>query len=69
MGWVSNCTPRLRHRATESSTEPLDEKREGMVMPTTFSGPSAWAANASVSALSMPPELPTTTCLKPQRRA
>jgi hypothetical protein len=40
-----------------------------MVTATTWSAPSASAASASVSALSMPPELPTTTRLKPQRRA
>ena len=61
--------PRLRHRITESSTEPLDEKREGMVTATTLSAPRASAARARVSALSMPPELPTTARVKPQLRA
>ena len=53
----------------KSVTDPLDEKLEGMVMPTTFPAPRASVASASVSALSMPPELPTTAWAKPQRRA
>ena len=69
IGCVYNLMPRLAHSVTESSTLPLLEKREGSVTATTFSGPSASAASARVNAESMPPEEPTTTCLKPQRRA
>ncbi len=69
MGCVCSRMPRLRQSATESSTDPLEEKREGMVTAMTFSAPIASAASARVRALSIPPELPTTTCPKPQRRA
>ena len=55
--------------ASSMGDEPLDEKLDGIVMPTTWSAPSASAARASVSALSMPPEQPTTAFVKPQRRA
>jgi len=61
--------PRLPQSAAESPTLPALEKREGMVMPPTLSGPRASTASARVSALSMPPEEPTTALAKPQRRA
>ncbi|OIQ63004.1 hypothetical protein GALL_554610 [mine drainage metagenome] len=69
IGCSYSFTPRLRQRVSESLTLPELEKREGIVIATTFSEPIVSVAKAKVSALSIPPEDPTTTCLKPQRRA
>ena len=57
--------PRFCASARASATEPSDEYRLGMVTPHTASGPRASAAMAAVSAESMPPDRPSTTCEKP----
>ena len=69
MGTVSNRTPRFLASATESLTLPADEYAEGMVTPTTFSGPRALAASAQTTAESMPPDSPTATLSKPHLAA
>ncbi len=53
--------PRFSARARLSETLPALEYAEGMVTPTTRSGPSASAAMDAVSAESMPPLNPSRT--------
>ena len=48
---------------------PADEYRDGIATPSTLPGPSARAAMHATSAESMPPESPSTACVKPQLRA
>jgi hypothetical protein len=57
--------PRFRARARASSMLRDEVKTEGMVTPTTASGPRASTARAAVSAESIPPLNPTTTSRNP----
>ena len=61
--------PRLRARSSESSTLPWLEYGDGIITPSTFSGPTASAAIAAVRAESMPPDRPSSTVEKPHLRA
>ena len=63
--WEAN----IRERDPREYLAELLYEREGMVMAITFSAPRASTARASVKALSMPPDEPSTACLNPQRRA
>ena len=65
MGTSSQRMPRFAARAKESSTLPRDEYGLGIVSPRTFSGPSASAAMAAVTAESMPPLRPRQTVENP----
>ena len=58
MGMSLNSMPRFSASFWESVTEPSEEISEGMVTPTTRSGPRAAVASAQVTAESMPPESP-----------
>ena len=69
MGSCSVRIPRFRANSTESSMLPWLEYREGIITPSTFSGPMASAAMAAVNAESMPPERPSSTFLNPVFRA
>ena len=65
IGSLRKSMPRFFASRRASSRVPREEKGEGMVTPVTFSRPSASTATAATSALSMPPESPMTTRLKP----
>ena len=69
IGSVNVVMLRFLARAIESSTLPRLEKGEGISTPSTFAGPSASHAIAAVSAESIPPERPSTTCENPHLRA
>jgi hypothetical protein len=58
MGISLNSMPKFSASVCESVTEPSDEISDGMVTPTTRSGPRAAVASAQVTAESMPPERP-----------
>src|SRR5205807_10151721 len=52
--------PNFRETSCAWARESGDEIRYGVKSPSTFSGPSASAASAAVTALSTPPDTPTT---------
>jgi len=68
MGISWKAMPRMRASSRASSSEWAELYREGMATPRTAAGPSAAAATQAVSALSMPPESPTTAERKPHLR-
>ena len=65
MGIVSNFIPRVLDSFFESSMLPIEEYREGIVIPITFSFPRASFAMQQVTAESIPPDSPSITFLNP----
>ena len=57
--------PNRLARSSASVLECSEENRDGIETPRTESGPRASAAMTAVSAESMPPDSPITTCVKP----
>src|SRR5438552_8227244 len=60
IGTSSNVNPSYWASCWAWSRDSADETRYGVTNPSTFSGPSASVASATVTALSTPPETPTT---------
>src|SRR5438477_5044948 len=60
IGTSSNVNPNFWASCWAWSRDSADETRYGVNNPSTFSGPSASVASATVTALSTPPETPTT---------
>ena len=65
MPQIGSCSvrmPRFRASSSESSRCPRSNRPTASSPPSTFSGPIASAAIAAVSAESMPPDSPSSTC-------
>ena len=65
MGTSHSSIPRLFANSWESLMLPSEEYREGIAMPTTFSGPRASTATVAVRAESTPPDSPIKALEKP----
>ena len=65
MEMVCNLIPRFLTSALVSVTLPVEEYRDGIDIPTTFSFPNASTAIVATIAESTPPERPITTFSKP----
>src|SRR3989441_1637218 len=65
IGTSSSVKPSFVARAFACARDSALECRYGVNRPSTFSGPSASPASATVTALSTPPDTPTTARLRP----